>query len=108
MSEDTSGAVIALTLVGVFTVACMCMMFRTNEPFVKTDNEILQSRIEGTLLSGDYTYIVDGTELSTLDAVTVANLHKYNVVMDTESKRVVLTTRPVNQCRTTITPIVKN
>lgn len=46
MSEDTSGAVIALALVGVFTVACMCMM-----------------------LSGDYTYFVDGTELSTLDDV---------------------------------------
>lgn len=107
MSEDTSGAVIALALVGVFTVACMCMMFRTNEPFEKTDNEILQSRIEGTLLSGDYTYFVDGTELSTLDDVTVANLHKYNVVMDTVSKRVVLTTRPVNRRSTTYIPIIR-
>lgn len=108
MSEETRGAVLGLTLVGVITVVCMCMMFKTNEPFEKTDSEILQSRIEGTLLSGDYTYFVDGTELSTLDSVTVANLHKYNVVMDTEAKRVVLTTRPVNRRSTTIIPIIKN
>ena len=67
----------------------------------------MQSRVEGTLLSGDYTYIVDGIELSTLDDITVANLHKYNVVMDTEDKRVVLTTQPVNQRKTTIIPIIR-
>lgn len=33
-------------------------------------------------MSGDYTYVVDGTELATLDNMTVANLRKYNVVID--------------------------
>lgn len=107
MREDISGAVIALTIAGGITIACMCTAFRVDEPLVKTDSQIIQSRVEGTLLSGDYTYIVDGTELSTLDDVTVANLHKYNVVMDTESKRVVLTTRPVNRRSTTYIPIIR-
>lgn len=57
------------------------MTFMTDAPTEKTDSQIMQSRIEGTLMSGDYTYVVDGTELATLDNMTVANLRKYNVVI---------------------------
>ena len=58
-------------------------------------------------MSGDYTYVVDGTELATLDNMTVANLRKYNVVIDTETKKVVLTTRPVNRRSTAYIPIYR-
>lgn len=65
------------------------MTFITDAPTEKTDSQIMQSRIEGTLMSGDYTYVVDGTELATLDNMTVANLRKYNVVIDTAWKEYV-------------------
>ena len=69
--------VIVAALLGVLTIVCMYVTFITDAPTEKTDSQIMQSRIEGTLMSGDYTYVVDGTELATLDNMTVANLRKY-------------------------------
>lgn len=107
MSEEYSRTVIVATLLGLFTIGCMYVTFITDAPSEKTDSQVMQSRVEGTLMSGDYTYVVDGTELSTLDGMTVANLHKYNVVIDTEAKKVVLTTRPVNRRSTVYIPIYR-
>lgn len=107
MSEEYLKPVIVAALLGVLTIVCAYVTSITDAPTEKTDSQIMQSRIEGTLMSGDYTYVVDGTELATLDNMTVANLRKYNVVIDTETKKVVLTTRPVNRRSTVYIPIYR-
>lgn len=107
MSKEYLKPVIVAALLGVLTIVCMYVTFMTDAPTEKTDSQIMQSRIEGTLMSGDYTYVVDGTELATLDNMTVANLRKYNVVIDTEAKKVVLTTRPVNRRSTAYIPLYR-
>lgn len=70
--EEYLKPVIVAALLGVLTIVCMYVTFITDAPTEKTDSQIMQSRIEGTLMSGDYTYVVDGTELATLDNMTVA------------------------------------
>ena len=55
MSEEYLKPVIVAALLGVLTIVCMCVTFITDAPTEKTDSQIMQSRIEGTLMSGDYT-----------------------------------------------------
>lgn len=79
-------------IVGFLLLAIVSLCIPMHVGFSKIEETRIN--VERTLSTGDYTYIVDGTELKTIGNDTLDRIGAYNVAINHEGKKVVLTTRP--------------